>query len=180
MIRDLVFNPELAEPSVGQVNPDLSAEPPFRSKREYVADDQHPDHQHWINPRPASVRIERRQLFVHPTQVEQAIDLPYQMIRRHHLVEIKRIKELPLAALLPSQHASLPQMPVSNRTESRAAIRLNMSFATLSRVERTCGVSHAMSPNDPTETFAAPERLMLSMPAFCSIKEPVLDASMLS
>jgi len=33
---------------------------------------------------------------------------------------------------------------------------------------------------DPTETFAAPERLMLSMPAFCSIKEPVLDASMLS
>src|SRR5215470_18552486 len=137
MIRDLVFNPELAEPSVGQVNPDLSAEPPFRSKREYVADDQHPDHQHWINRRPASVRIERRQLFVHPTQVEQAIDLPYQMIRRHHLVEIKRIKELPLAALLPSQHASLPQMPVSNRTESRAAIRLNMSFATLSLRKRT-------------------------------------------
>src|SRR5215469_4862787 len=137
MIRDLVFNPELAEPSVGQVNPDLSAEPPFRSKREYVADDQHPDHQHWINRRPASVRIERRQLFVHPTQVEQAIDLPYQMIRRHHLVEIKRIKELPLAALLPSQHASLPQMPVSNRTESRATIRLNMSFATQLLRKRT-------------------------------------------
>jgi hypothetical protein len=37
----------------------------------------------------------------------------------------------------------------------------------------TAGPSHS-------ETFAAPERLMLSMPAFCSIKEPVLDASMLS
>jgi hypothetical protein len=38
----------------------------------------------------------------------------------------------------------------------------------------------SVSQFDPTETFAAPERLMLSMPAFCSIKEPVLDASMLS
>jgi hypothetical protein len=34
-----------------------------------------------------------------PTQIKQAIDLPYQVFRRHDLVEIK--KELALTALLP-------------------------------------------------------------------------------
>jgi hypothetical protein len=38
---------------------------------------------------------------VHPTQVKQTIDLPYQVIRRHHPVEIKAVKELALTALLP-------------------------------------------------------------------------------
>ena len=101
MIRDLVFDPELAKPPVGQVDLDLSAEPPFRTKRKYVTDDQHPDHQHRINRRPASVRVERRQFVMYPTQIKQAIDLPYQVIRRHDLVEIKRVKELALTALLP-------------------------------------------------------------------------------
>ena len=113
MIWNAVFDPEFTKPPVGQVNLDFSAEPPFRTERKYVADDQHTDHQHRINRRPASVRVERRQLVVHPTQVEQAIDLPYEVVRRHNLVEIKRIKELALTALLPSQHAPLPQMPVS-------------------------------------------------------------------
>jgi len=38
---------------------------------------------------------------MYPTQIKQAIDLPYQVIRRHDLVEIKRVKELALTALLP-------------------------------------------------------------------------------
>ena len=57
------------------------------------------------------MRVEWCEFLVHPTQVQQTIDLPHQMIRRHDLVEIKRIKELALTALLSSQHASLPQMP---------------------------------------------------------------------
>src|SRR5436189_6234478 len=64
-----------------------------------------------VNRWPASVRIEGCQLAVHPAQIEQAVDLPHQMIRRHHLVEIKRIKELALTALLPPQHSLPPQMP---------------------------------------------------------------------
>jgi len=47
---------------------------------------------------------------VYPAQIEQAVDLPHQMIRRHHLVEIKRIKELALTTLLPPKH-SLRKMP---------------------------------------------------------------------
>jgi hypothetical protein len=37
--------------------------------------------------------------------------LPYQVIRRHNLVEIKRIKELALTALPPSQHAPPRKCP---------------------------------------------------------------------
>src|SRR5512138_53375 len=101
MIWDLVFNPELAEPSVSQIDLNLSTEPPLRAERKHVADNQHSDHQHRINRRSASMRVEWCELLVHPTQVQQTIDLPHQMIRRYNLVEIKRIKELALTALLP-------------------------------------------------------------------------------
>src|SRR5690349_17728488 len=130
MIWDLVFNPELAEPSVSQIDLNLSTEPPLRAERKHVADNQHSDHQHRINRRSASMRVEWCEFLVHPTQVQQTIDLPYQMIRRYDPVEIKRIKELALTALLPPQHASLPANARLNRTESRSAIRLNWSFAT--------------------------------------------------
>ena len=101
VIGDIVFDAEFAKPSVGQVDLDFGAEPPLGTKRKYIADDQHPDHEHRINRRPASVRVEWRQFFVYPTQVQQAVDLPYQVIRRNHPVEIKRVKELALIALLP-------------------------------------------------------------------------------
>src|SRR6201993_2452141 len=49
-------------------------------------------------------------LLVHPTQIDHALDLPDQMIRRHYLVEIKRVKELPLSTLLPPHHGPLPRI----------------------------------------------------------------------
>src|SRR5262249_39018221 len=49
-------------------------------------------------------------LLVHPTQIDHAVDLPDQMIRRHYLVEIKRVKELPLSTLSPPHHGSLPRI----------------------------------------------------------------------
>src|ERR1700759_2262008 len=99
MIGD-ILDAELAKPSIGQVDLDLSAEPSLRAKRKYIADDQHPDHEPRINRRAASVRVEWRQLVVHPAQVEQAVDLPYQVIPRHDPVQIKGVKELTLTALL--------------------------------------------------------------------------------
>jgi hypothetical protein len=68
---------------------------------------------------------------VHPTQIEQTVDLPHQMIGRNHLVEIKRIKELTLSFFPSPHHALLPQMP-SPPTESWFAIRIKGSFATQS------------------------------------------------
>jgi hypothetical protein len=43
-----------------------------------------------------------------PIQTENAVNLPDQMIRRHHLVEIERVKELTLSALSPPHHQPLP------------------------------------------------------------------------
>jgi uncharacterized protein YbgA (DUF1722 family) len=45
---------------------------------------------------------------VHPIKIEDAIDLSNQVIRRHHLIEIKRVEKLTLSALSPPHHRSLP------------------------------------------------------------------------
>jgi hypothetical protein len=50
---------------------------------------------------------------VHPAQIEHALDLPDQMVGRHHLVEIKRIEELTLSVFPPTHHAPLPTMHTS-------------------------------------------------------------------
>ena len=136
MIGDLVLDAEPAKPSVGQIDLHLSANPPLRADRKHVADDQHPDHQHRIDRGSAGVRVVRRKLLVHPTEIEHRVDLADQMIRRHHLVEIERIKELALSILPPSHHRRLPLMtPQSNGITVRH--RLNGSFATHSGPKRT-------------------------------------------
>src|SRR5215471_263272 len=56
------------------------------------------------------IRVIRCKLLVHPTQIDHAVDLPDQMIRRHYLVEIKHVKELPLSTLSPPHHAPLPRI----------------------------------------------------------------------
>src|ERR1700728_4413892 len=55
VIGDPVLNAELAEPPVGQVDLDFSAQPALRAERKHIANDQHPDHQHRINRGPTRV-----------------------------------------------------------------------------------------------------------------------------
>jgi hypothetical protein len=45
---------------------------------------------------------------VHPSQIENAVDLADQMVGWDYLVEIKGIKELALSVFPPSHHAPLP------------------------------------------------------------------------
>jgi hypothetical protein len=57
---------------------------------------------------------------VDPTQIQKIVDLPYQMIRWDHLIQIKRIKELTLTILPPTHHAPLPPMtPETNGITDR-------------------------------------------------------------
>jgi hypothetical protein len=85
---------------------------------------------------------------VHPTQIENAIDLSNQMIRRHHLIQIERIKELTLPDFPPTHHEPLPANHAL-KTESRVSDRLNQSFATQSGVKRTSFEREPMSPSNP-------------------------------
>jgi hypothetical protein len=64
--------------------------------------------------------VVRRKLLVHPIKIENAVDLPDQMIRRHHLVELKRIKELALSTFPPTHHESLPSISVSIQRNHRS------------------------------------------------------------
>jgi hypothetical protein len=87
VIRDLTFNREPAKPAIGKVHSHITAQRPLRSDREHVADDEHPDHQHRIDRWSTEPRIIRRQLGMHPTQIENRSDLADRMIVWHRLIE---------------------------------------------------------------------------------------------
>src|SRR5262249_4213142 len=101
------------------------------------------------------MRVIRRELLVHPTQIENGIDLSNQMIWRHYLVQIKRIKELTLPDLPPPHHEPPPSESPLQATESRASDSLNESFATHSPRKRTLGLSREMSALCQKRTFMA-------------------------
>ena len=113
MIGNRICDTELAEPAIGQIDLHLRAESPLRTERKHVAHEQHPDHQHRINRGATRVGIVGGQLLVHPTQIENTVDLAHQVVGWHDLLEIKRIEELDLTILPPTHHATLPLMPVS-------------------------------------------------------------------
>src|SRR5271169_2993147 len=52
------------------------------------------------------------QVLVHPIKIEHAVDLPDQMICRHHLVEIERVEKLTLSVLSPPHHRPLPRIAI--------------------------------------------------------------------
>src|SRR5580692_5790212 len=135
MIGYPVLDAELAKPPIGEIDLHLGAQLSLRSNRKHVAHQQHPDHQHRINRRPTGVRVVRCKLPVYPIKIEDPVDLPNQMIRRHHLVEIERVEELTLSAPSPSHHRPLPRI-TPRSTESRLKRRLNESFATHSPRKR--------------------------------------------
>src|SRR5215472_15890619 len=70
MIRDLVFNREPTKPAIGKVHSHITAQRPLRSDRKHAADDEHPDHQHWIDRWPTQPRVLRCQLEKHPAQIK--------------------------------------------------------------------------------------------------------------
>jgi hypothetical protein len=75
-----------------------------------------------------------------PTQVENAVDLPNQMIGGHHPVQIKRIKELTLSAFPSTHHDPLLRI-IAHSTESWIVGRFNQSFATQSHGKPTSKIS---------------------------------------
>src|SRR6516164_4522956 len=99
------------------------------------------------------MRVVGCKLLVHPSQVENAVDLSNQMIWRYYLIQIKRIKELGLAYSPPTHHEPLPRESLQ-ATESWLSDRLNECFATHSPQKQTLGGGGSMSAFDPKRTFA--------------------------
>jgi hypothetical protein len=51
------------------------------------------------------VRVVRRKLLMHPTEIKSGVDLANQMVGWHHLGKVKGTKELALSIFPPSHHA---------------------------------------------------------------------------
>ena len=67
---------------------------------EAVANEQHPDHQLRIDRRPTRRAVERRQSAADVAKIDEPVDRPQQMIRRHvpferELVEQRALRHLP-------------------------------------------------------------------------------------
>jgi hypothetical protein len=79
-----------------------------------------------VDRRPTGMRVVRRKLFVYPIKIENAVDLPDQMIRRHHLVEIKRVEVLASSSrsgeTMPSTDTPYELVPVNRDAEQAGAI----------------------------------------------------------
>ena len=74
MVGHPVGQIEPAEPTIGEVEMHLLAQAAFRADAEQVADQQHPEHQLWINRGPSARAVARRQRLAHEAEVEQPVD----------------------------------------------------------------------------------------------------------
>src|SRR5207237_6776595 len=115
MIWDSVLNAELAEPAIREVHLNFATDQPLRADREDISHDQHPDHQFRIDRRPTHGRIMRCKFAAEPGKIESSIDLPYQMIFRDCVIELKLVEKLRLFALQPTHHGLPPPRFASAR-----------------------------------------------------------------
>src|SRR3989440_9148116 len=115
MIWDSVLNAELAEPAIREVHLNFATDQPLRADREDISHDQHPDHQFRINRRPTHGRIMRCKFAAEPGKIESSIDLPYQMIFRDCVIELKLVEKLRLFALQSTHHGLPPPRLASAR-----------------------------------------------------------------
>src|SRR5438067_9817173 len=115
MIWDRMLNAELAEPAIREVHLNFATDQPLRADREDISHDQHPDHQFRIDRRPTHGRIMRCKFAAEPGKIESSIDLPYQMIFRDCVIELKLVEKLRLFALQPTHHGLPPPRFASAR-----------------------------------------------------------------
>src|SRR5437764_9120026 len=115
MIWDRMLNAELAEPAIREVHLNFATDQPLRADREDISHDQHPDHQFRINRRQTHGRIMRCKFAAEPGKIESSIDLPYQMIFRDCVIELKLVEKLRLFALQASHHGLPPPRFASAR-----------------------------------------------------------------
>src|SRR5580704_13665036 len=120
-----------------------------------VTDQEHPDHQLGIDRGPPDVAVKRLQLLVQIGQngSRENIDPSQQVVRRHHLVEAKLVKQLPLISVLPPHHRRLSCRFLSR---NHCSLRSSTPFSTASTL---IGSRGAKSGHPPSAGIAAIRRI---------------------
>lgn len=74
MVWNRVLETEPTEPPVSQINFNFLTQPTFRADRIAVADQQHPDHQFWIDRRTTRMAAKWLKLGTQPGQVKHCVE----------------------------------------------------------------------------------------------------------
>ena len=93
VVGHIAFQPEPAEPAIGEVQMHLLAQPPLGPDADAVADDQHPDHQLGIDRGPTGRAVERPQMLANARQVDEPVDRAQQMIRRNMPLQVEAVEQ---------------------------------------------------------------------------------------
>src|ERR1700726_4219804 len=114
-----------------------------------VTDQEHPDHQLWIDRGPADVAVKCFQLLMQIGQngSREKIDPSQQGVRRDHLVEAKLVKQLPLISVLPPHHRRLSCRFLSR---NHCSLRSSPPFSTASVKLGNTHREHMFSALPPT------------------------------
>jgi hypothetical protein len=106
MIRHLVFQAQAAEPAVGQIEMNFLAQASFGPNPEAVTDDQHADHQFWINRGSPDGAVERFHVLPERTQVEKLMNAPEQMVLRNMVFHAEGVEQLLTTCCLTTHHGN--------------------------------------------------------------------------
>jgi hypothetical protein len=71
----------------------LLTQPTLRTDAEAVTNDQHADHQFWINRGPPDLAVERAQVSPKAGQIDEAVDRPKKMVRRDVPLDAEPVKQ---------------------------------------------------------------------------------------
>src|SRR5262249_4257619 len=93
VIGDSAIEPEPAEPSIGQIEMNLLAQPSLRAYAEAVAYDEHAHHQLGIDRGPSDAAVEPSQLPPQLAKFDKSVYRPQEMIGRYVPFERERIEQ---------------------------------------------------------------------------------------
>src|SRR5689334_5711463 len=82
----------------------LIAQPPLRSDAKAVTDQEHPDHQLWIDRRSTDTAVERRQVLPDLIKVDKPINRSEQVVAGNMLLEREFVEQRSLFDLPMSHH----------------------------------------------------------------------------
>ena len=103
MIGDWVGQVETAKPAIGQVEMHFLTEPALRPNAMRISNDQHADHQLWVDRRPPGRAVVRRQVGANSRQVHETVNRSEQVVRRNMTFKRKLVEQGALR-LFPRPH----------------------------------------------------------------------------
>ena len=136
-MRDLVFEIELTEPAIRQVQLNFLGEPALRSDAAAVADNEHANHELGINRRASDVAVVGLQFLMEVGQGSRHkhVDPSQKMILRNAIIETELVEQLALVPPPPPHHRRIPRRRRSpQQTESPFGATLNAFIDSIGHV----------------------------------------------